>query len=205
MITKEEFQSVVPDVNWQYAAPYLDIIDEVLDSYEINTPIRKAHFLAQISHESGSFKFVKENLNYSANALYGVFRKYFPTLAAAALYARQPEKIANKVYANRMGNGDEASGEGWKYRGRGLIQLTGKDNYSAFSADVGQDFVSNPDLLTQPEWALASACWFWKKRGINKFADEDDIHMVTKKINGGFNGLEDRQHFLEEYKKLYDI
>lgn len=205
MITKEEFQSVVPDVSWKYASPYLDIIDEVLDSYQINTPLRKAHFLAQISHESGSFKFVKENLNYSANALYAVFRKYFPTLAAASLYARQPEKIANKVYANRMGNGDEASGEGWKYRGRGLIQLTGKDNYRSFSADAGQDFVANPDLLTQPEWALASACWFWKKRNINKFADEDDIHMVTKRINGGFNGLEDRQHFLEEYKKLYNI
>ena len=205
MITKEEFQALVPDVSWKYVSPYLDIYEAVLDKYEINTPLRKAHFLAQVSHESGSFKYVKENLNYSANALYAVFRKYFPTLAAAELYARQPEKIANKVYANRMGNGDEASGEGWKYRGRGLIQLTGKDNYTSFSADTGQDFVGNPDLVTQPEWALSSACWFWKKRNINRFADEDDIHMVTKRINGGFNGLEDRQHFLDEYKKLYNI
>ncbi|MFC4636512.1 glycoside hydrolase family 19 protein [Dokdonia ponticola] len=205
MITKEEFQSVVPDVNWKYIEPYLDIYEAILDQYEINTPLRKAHFLAQISHESGSFKYVSENLNYSAKALYAVFRKYFPTLAAAEAYARQPEKIANKVYANRMGNCDEASGEGWKYRGRGLIQLTGKDNYRSFSADAGQDFVANPSLVAQPEWALASACWFWKKRRINRYADADDIHMVTKLINGGFNGLEHRQHFLDEYKKLYKI
>jgi len=205
MITKQQFQTVVPDVNWKYIAPYLDIYIEVLEKYEINTPLRKAHFLAQISHESGSFKFVKENLNYSAKALFAVFRKYFPTLAAAELCARQPEKIANKVYANRMGNGNESSGEGWRYRGRGLIQLTGKDNYTSFSADTGQDFVTNPDLVTQPKWALSSACWFWKKRNINKFADADDIHMVTKRINGGFNGLEHRQHFLDEYKKLYNI
>ncbi len=205
MITKQQFQTVVPDVNWKYIAPYLDIYIKVLEKYEINTPLRKAHFLAQISHESGSFKFVKENLNYSAKALFAVFRKYFPTLAAAELCARQPEKIANKVYANRMGNGNESSGEGWRYRGRGLIQLTGKDNYTSFSADTGQDFVTNPDLVAQPKWALSSACWFWKKRNINTFADADDIHMVTKRINGGFNGLEHRQHFLDEYKKLYNI
>lgn len=205
MITKEEFQTFLPDVNWKYIEPYLGIYEAVLEKYEINTPLRKAHFLAQISHESGSFKFVSENLNYSAKALYAVFRKYFPSLAVAEGYARQPEKIANKVYASRMGNGDEASGEGWKYRGRGLIQLTGKDNYRSFSADAGQDFVANPDLVTQPEWALASACWFWKKRRINRYADTDDIHMVTKLINGGFNGLEHRQHFLDEYKRLYKI
>ncbi|WP_299208310.1 glycoside hydrolase family 19 protein [uncultured Dokdonia sp.] len=205
MITKEEFHKVVPDVNWQYIEPYLDIYEAILDHYEINTSLRKAHFLAQISHESGSFKFVSENLNYSAKALYAVFRKYFPTMAAAEEYARQPEKIANKVYANRMGNGDEASGDGWKYRGRGLIQLTGKDNYTSFSAATGQDFVANPTLVTQPEWALSSACWFWKKRRINRYADTDDIHMVTKLINGGFNGLEHRQHFLDEYKRLYNI
>ncbi|MEP0264102.1 glycoside hydrolase family 19 protein [Dokdonia sp.] len=205
MITKEQFQTIVPDVSWKFIEPYLGIYEEVLEKYEINTPLRKAHFLAQISHESGSFRFVIENLNYSAKALFAVFRKYFPTLAAAELCARQPEKIANKVYSSRMGNGDEASGEGWKYRGRGLIQLTGKDNYKAFSADTGQDFVANPDLVTQPEWALSSACWFWKKRKINQFADADDIHMVTKRINGGFNGLEHRQHFLDEYKRLYNI
>lgn len=205
MITKEQFQTVVPDVNWKYIEPYLDIYVAILDQYEINTPLRKAHFLAQISHESGSFKYVSENLNYSAKALYAVFRKYFPTLAAAEGYARQPEKIANKVYANRIGNGSEASGDGWKYRGRGLIQLTGKDNYKSFSEATGQDFVSNPELVAKPEWALSSAGWFWKKRRINRYADTDDIHMVTKLINGGFNGLEHRQHFLDEYKKLYTI
>ncbi len=205
MISEQEFKLIIPDVNWKYAQSYVSMFDTILPRYDINTPLRKAHFLAQVAHESGGFKFVSENLNYSAKALYGIFRKYFPTLAAAETYARQPEKIANKVYANRMSNGNEASGDGWKYRGRGLIQLTGKDNYSKFSGDAHQDFVGNPDLVATPEWALASACWFWKQRNINRYADADDIHMVTKKINGGYNGIENRQHFLDEFKKLYGI
>ncbi len=205
MITEENFKTLIPDVSWKYASKYVSLFDTVLPKYNINTPLRKAYFLSQVAHESGGFKFVTENLNYSAKALYGVFRKYFPTLEAANSYARQPEKIANKVYANRMGNGSESSGDGWKYKGRGLIQLTGKSNYQSLSDATGQDFISNPNTVSNPEWALTSACWYWQKRNINKYADADDIHMVTKLINGGYNGLQNRQHFLEEFKKLYKI
>jgi len=205
MITEKNFKTLIPDVNWRYASKYVPLFEVVLPKYTINTPIRKVHFLAQIAHESGGFKYVSENLNYSAKALYGVFRKYFPTIDAAQSYARQPEKIANKVYANRMGNGTETSGDGWKYRGRGLIQLTGKSNYQALSKATQKDFISNPELMTNPEWALTSACWYWQKRNINRYADTDDIHMVTKRINGGYNGLQNRQHLLNEFKKLYGI
>jgi len=205
MITEENFKAMIPDVSWNYASAYVSLFDTTLDRFEINSPLRKSHFLAQVGHESGGFKFVVENLNYSAKALYGMFRKYFPTLEAANAYARQPEKIANKVYANRMDNGTEQSGDGWKYRGRGLIQLTGKANYQMFSDDAQQDFIANPDRVARPEWALSSACWFWKKNNINRYADEDDIHMVTKRINGGYNGIEHRQHLLDEFKKLYNI
>ena len=205
MITKENFVPIISDVSWIHAQPYVALFDTILPRFEINTPLRKAHFLAQLAHESAGFKATTENLNYSAKALNGVFRKYFPTLESALAYERQPERIANKVYANRMGNGDEASGDGWKYRGRGLIQLTGKSNYEAFSKAVGQDFVNNPNLVATPEWALSSACWYWKNRNINKFADIDDIHMVTKYVNGGLNGLDHRQHFLEEFKNLYNV
>ncbi|MBQ4805147.1 glycoside hydrolase family 19 protein [Aquimarina sp. MMG015] len=205
MITEENFKTLIPDVNWHYANKYIPLFDIVLPKYEIDTPLRKAYFLSQVTHESGGFKFVTENLNYSAKALYGVFRKYFPSLDTASAYARKPEKIANKVYANRMGNGPESSGDGWKYKGRGLIQLTGKSNYSELSKNTAQDFTSNPSIVSNPKWALTSACWYWQKRNINKYADEDDIHMVTKLINGGYNGLQNRQHLLEEFKKLYKI
>ncbi|GAB5399467.1 MAG: glycoside hydrolase family 19 protein [Aureisphaera sp.] len=205
MITEENFKKIIPDVSWGNASKYVNLFDTTLPTYGIDTPLRKAHFLAQVAHESGGFKFVVENLNYSAKALYGVFRKYFPTMDLANQYARQPEKIANRVYANRMENGNEASGDGWKFKGRGLIQLTGKSNYKLFSNDAQQDFLDQPDLIASPQWALASACWFWKKNNINRYADTDDIHMVTKKINGGYNGLQSRQHFLDEFKKLYGI
>jgi putative chitinase len=135
-----------------------------LPNYGIDTPLRKAHFLAQVAHESGGFKFVVENLNYSASVLYNVFRKYFPNLDIANEYTRQQEKIANKVYANRMGNGNEASGEGWKFKGRGLIQLTGKNNFQQLSEASGQNFIDTPEKVSESEWALTSACWFWKKK-----------------------------------------
>lgn len=205
MITQENFKTIIPNVNWNYAQQYVILFDSILPKYDIDTPLRKAHFLAQVAHESGGFKFVTENLNYSAKALYGVFRKYFPTLDAANQYARKPEKIANKVYANRMGNGNETSGDGWRYKGRGLIQLTGKSNYKALSDATGQDFITTPEKVSEPDWALTSACWYWQKRKINRYADTDDIHMVTKLINGGYNGLQSREHFLEEFKKLYNI
>lgn len=205
MISEGEFKAVIPDVNWTYAQNYIGLLVTVLPKYGIDTPLRQAHFLAQVAHESGGFKFVEENLNYSAKALYGVFRKYFPNLEAAEGYARQKQKIANKVYANRLGNGSEASGDGWKYRGRGLIQLTGKANYQSFSNSAGIDAVANPEQVATPEYAMASACWYWQSRKINQYADADDLYMVTKRVNGGTNGIESRQHYLDEFKRLLKI
>ena len=178
---------------------YLPWVNMTMVRNDINTPVRQAMFLSQLAHESGSFRAVEENLNYSVEALRRVFRKYFPDDEIAAQYARQPEKIANRVYANRMGNGDEASGDGWKYRGRGLIQLTGKDNYTAFSLQANNEAIIKPDLVAQPELAAESAGWFWMINGLNKLADTGDVRAVTRRINGGFNGLADRE---AKYNKL---
>lgn len=171
----------------------------LLGSYHINTPLRLAHFFAQISHESG-LKPIGENLNYSKDGLLKTFGKYFNADNATS-YARKPEKIANKVYANRMGNGNEASGDGWKYRGRGFIQITGKYNYTTLSKDTRIDFLNNPDLLLTEANALISALWYWNKHKINLLADKNDIKGVTITINGGYNGLEDRTELLTEYLK----
>jgi putative chitinase len=184
----------------------IDSIPEVASKFGINTPLRVAHFLAQCGHESGGFKVTQENLNYSAKGLNGIFRKYFPTEAAAAAYARQPQKIANKVYANRMANGSEASGDGYKFRGRGYIQLTGRDNYTQFGKAIGVDIPSNPDLVSS-KYALASAAWFWSKNGLNKLADggasDSAVTSITKRVNGGTIGLADRiKHFKEYYHLL---
>lgn len=181
---------------------YIDALNKVLPVNNIDTPLRICHFLAQIIHESGHLKYNSENLNYSASALKSVFKKYFPTDELANQYARKPEMIANRVYANRMGNGNEASGDGWKYRGRGLIQLTGKNNYTACKDEMKIDIVNNPDLLLVPEYALKSACWFWNKNNLNQYADKDDIMTITKRINGGTNGLEDRQANLKKAKAI---
>ncbi len=178
-------------------------LNEMLPKYEINTVERVAAFLAQCGHESVDFTVLKENLNYSAEGLNKVFPKRFPTVAAAQPYNRNPEKIANKIYSDRMGNGPEASGEGFKYRGRGAIQLTGKDNYTAFSKSIGKtldETVAHTETLAG---AIESACWFWKKNGINEIADKLDITAMTKKINGGTIGLAERkQHFEENLVKL---
>jgi len=184
----------------------IDSIPEVAAKFGINTPLRVAHFLAQCGHESGGFRVTQENLNYSAKGLNGIFKKYFPTEAAAAAYARNPQKIANKVYASRMGNGAEASGEGYKFRGRGYIQLTGKDNYTAFGKSIGEDTISNPDLVAT-KYPLASAAWFFSKNGLNTIADRGadsaTVTAVTKRVNGGTIGLADRiKHFNEYYHLL---
>ena len=155
-----------------------------------------AHFFGQCAHESGNFKVFSENLNYSADGLTKIFKKYFPTLAAAQPYARKPEKIANKVYANRMGNGPESSGDGWKFRGRGPIQLTGKDNYTAFAQSIGRpDVLTNPDIVAT-ELAFESAIWFFNKNGLFAIADKGVtdavIGQITRRVNGGTHGLEDR-------------
>ena len=178
---------------------------DVISTYKIDTALRLAHFLAQTGHESAQFKAVSENLNYGAKGLRGIFGKYFPTDALAAAYERKPEKIANKVYASRMGNGDEASGDGYKYRGRGYIQLTGKDNYKAFDATVPEDITANPDLVAT-QYPLLSAAWFWNKNGLNAIADKgaDDatVTSVTKRVNGGTIGLPDRIKHFKEYHAL---
>ena len=171
----------------------------LFNSYHLNTNIRIAHFMAQIEHESG-LKTISENLNYSAKGLSQTFKKYFPDNVSANKYAKQPERIANKVYANRMGNGTEQSGDGWKYRGRGFLQITGKSNYLVLSKDTRIDFLNNPDLLLQEPNALIGALWFWSKNNLNSFADKDDIVTITKRINGGINGLEDRKLKLKKWK-----
>jgi putative chitinase len=180
-------------------------LPDTMTKFGIDTPIKLAHFLAQAGHESAGFKAVQENLNYGAKGLRGIFAKYFPTEAKALEYERKPEKIANLVYGGRMGNGPEASGEGYKYRGRGYIQLTGKDNYTAFSKAIGEDCVANPDLVAT-KYPLASAAWFFT-RCLPKCTDASEaaITAVTKCVNGGTIGLPDRiMHFKEYYNLLSD-
>jgi putative chitinase len=183
----------------------IDAIPDTAAKFGITTPLRLAHFLSQCGHESGGFKAVQENLNYGAKGLLGIFSKYFKTIAQATAYERKPEKIANLVYANRMGNGNEASGEGWKYRGRGYIQLTGKENYKAFDATVPEDITANPDLVAT-KYALASAAFFFKKNNLWSICDKgsspDVVTLVTKRVNGGTIGLADRQKHFKEYYNL---
>ena len=171
-------------------------LSNILPEYDIDTPKRVAAFMAQCGHESGGFTLMQENLNYSAKGLVGTFKKYFPTEAHAKPYERKPEMIANRVYANRMGNGDEASGEGWYFRGRGIVQITGKNNYTKCSQSLFESnvLIENPDLLLESEYAIHSACWFWSAARLNELSDIGDMKTMTKRINGGFIGLEDRIH-----------
>jgi putative chitinase len=193
----EKLKGHVPDV-------VIAQIPDCAAKFQINTALRLAHFLAQCGHESAGFKAIQENLNYSADGLNKIFGKYFKTVSAAA-YARQPEKIASRVYASRMGNGDEASKEGWKYRGRGYIQLTGKSNYAEFDKVVDDDIISNPDLVAS-KYALLSAAWYWNSRALNNSADKGAtdaaVTEVTKKVNGGTIGLADRIKHFKEYHAL---
>jgi len=187
---KEHLAQVIP------GNPYLDhwfhALSEILPEYDINSPKRVAAFLAQCAHESGGFKFLKENLNYKAESLVKVFPKYFKTLDEAKKYEKQPEKIANKIYGGRMGNGPESSGDGFRYCGRGLIQLTGKDNYTLFAASIDTPIEDIPEYLQTFEGAVQSACYFWESTGLNKEADAGDIKTMTRKINGGYIGLDNR-------------
>jgi putative chitinase len=188
--TKEQLGQIIS------GNPYLDqwfnALSEILPEYEINTPQRVASFVAQCAHESGGFRALKENLNYKAESLVKVFPKYFKTLDEARHYEKQPEKIANRIYGSRMGNGDEASGDGFRYCGRGLIQLTGKDNYSWFAASLEIPVEEVPEYLQTFEGAVQSACWFWETNNLNQWADKGDILTMTKRINGGTIGLDDR-------------
>lgn len=201
MLTADQFSKLFP--NCKDPEGWVDAMNEVFPKYEINTPQRIAAFIAQCGHESGGWRVFSENLNYSAKALDAVFGKYFVRAGRDANdYHRQPEKIANVVYANRMDNGDTDSGDGWRYRGRGPIQLTGRHNYTKFSNDMGVDAVDNPDMVSEDkEVALMSAIWYWNSNNLNKYADSGDIKKLTKRINGGYIGLEDRIHHWEEALK----
>jgi putative chitinase len=195
----EKLKGHIPDA-------VIAMIPAVAQKFQIDSALRLAHFLAQCGHESGGFRLTKENLNYSAKGLMGIFKKYFPTEALANQYARQPEKIANKVYGGRMGNGPESSGEGAKFCGRGYIQLTGKDNYTAFGKSIGEDVCANPQVVAE-KYALLSAAWFFNKNGLHKMADggatDAVVTSITKRVNGGTIGLADRiKHFKEYYHLL---
>jgi putative chitinase len=167
-------------------------LNDAATAYGIDSNLRLAAFIAQIAHESGHFNHIVENLNYSAQGLCKTWPKRFPTIESANPYHRKPEAIANFVYSNRMGNGDEQSGDGWKYRGRGLIQLTGKNNYADLSMALGIDLLADPDKLTEPTYAALSAAWYWSRNDLNQWADKKDIRALTKKINGGLIGIEER-------------
>jgi putative chitinase len=200
-ITREQLQQIIP------RNPYIDqwcsALNQLLPDYGIDTPQRVAAFLAQCAHESGGFVFLKENLNYKWASLRKVFPKYFPTDELAQAYEKQPEKIANRIYGSRMGNGDEASGDGFRYCGRGLIQLTGKNNYEAFAESIETPVAEIPAYLETFEGAVQSACWFWETNNLNQFADTDDIKTMTRRINGGFIGLEDRIKHYEHARHVF--
>jgi putative chitinase len=189
--TRDQLAEMIPKN--PYIKEWFEALNDILPEYDITTPQRVAAFLAQCAHESGGFVFLKENLNYKAASLRRVFPKYFPDDATAAQYAGKGEMIANRVYANRMGNGDEASGDGFRYCGRGLIQLTGKHNYTFFAGSLDIPVEEASEYLQTFEGAVQSACFFWEQSKLNQYADSGDILTMTKRINGGTIGLEDRQ------------
>jgi putative chitinase len=189
-ITQKQLSSMLPGN--PYIEHWCEALNKILPDYEINTPSRIAAFVAQTAHESGGYTALHENLNYKAESLCRVWPKYFNS-GNANDYAHQPEKIANRAYSNRMGNGDEASGDGWRYCGRGLIQLTGKSNYQAFADSIETDISEIPAFLQTFEGAVQSACWFWEANNLNKCADAGNIEKMTQIINGGQLGIEDRK------------
>lgn len=195
MITLELLQAMCPKTKKSILEGYLEPLNTVAEYYDMfANPKRVAAFLAQTAHESGGFTAIKENLNYSKDGLRKIFGKYFPTDELAQQYARQPEKIANRVYANRMGNGPEESGDGYRFCGRGLIQLTGRQNYTKLAADLGISVEETAQYLETPNGAVSSAGWFWDNNNLNQYCDRDDFVTLTKRINGGTIGLADRQH-----------
>jgi len=187
MVSKEQLKELHIDPVWESA------LNTTFDRFDISTPFRQAAFIGQAAHESGNFKMLVENLNYRAETLMKVWPKRFPTLEFAKQYERDPKKIANSVYANRMGNRDEASGDGFRFRGRGLFQTTGHAGYYHAGQALGEDFVMQPDLVATPQYAALTAGFFWSTHKLNQYADSRDYKMMTKKINGGFIGLADRE------------
>lgn len=198
MLTLSQLKQLLPKnpyvEHWHHA------LEQLFPDYDINTPRRMAAFIAQCSHESGGFMVLKENLNYKPASLRKLFSKYFPTDELAQQYCAKPNKqaaIANRIYGNRMGNGDESSGDGYRFCGRGLIQLTGRSNYQSFADSLEMNINDVPEYLATFEGAAQSACWFWETNGLNKYADSGDILGLTKRINGGTIGLEDRKKHYE--------
>ena len=186
MVNKQQLQSMHIGEQW------VDALNDTFQRFNILTPIQQASFIGQCGHECGQFKVLEENLNYRAETLMKLWKSRFPTIEVANEYARNPKKIANKVYASRMGNRDEASGDGYRFRGRGCIQLTGHANYFHAGQACSEDFVMNPDLVATPKYAAMTAGWFWSTHKLNQYADTRDFLMMTKKINGGTIGLDDR-------------
>lgn len=186
MVNSQHLQAMRIDPVW------VDALNETFQRFNILTPIQQASFIGQCGHECGNFRILEENLNYRAETLMKLWKARFPTIEIANEYARNPKKIANKVYANRMGNRDEASGDGYRFRGRGCIQLTGHANYFHAGQSCGEDFVMQPDLVATPRYAAMTAGWFWDTHKLNQYADQQDFLMMTKKINGGTIGLDDR-------------
>jgi putative chitinase len=195
MITLDILRAICPKTKPAILESYVEPINTVGQYYEMfDNPKRIAGFLAQVAHESGGFTAIKENLNYSAKGLMTTFKKYFPDEATAKQYEKKPEKIANRVYANRMKNGPEESGDGYRFCGRGLIQLTGRDNYTKFAQALDMSIEDTVAYLETPNGALVSAAWFWDNNKLNQYCDRDDFVTLTKRINGGTIGLEDRKH-----------
>jgi len=195
-MTNEQLQALGIDQKW------LKPLNDTFEKYQINTPTRQAAFIGQCSHESSNFKVLEENLNYSAKGLMATWPSRFPTLEEATKYERNPEKIANKVYGGRADLGNIEDGDGWKFHGRGVIQLTGRSNYTNCGEALGQSFSNEPSTLLEPQWACMSAGWFWNKKGLNAIADNEDWTTITKRINGGTIGLQDR---IEKIHKAMDI
>lgn len=195
-MTNEQLQALGIDAKW------LEPLNKTFEKYEINTPVRQAAFIGQCGHESNSFKVLQENLNYSAKGLVATWPSRFHDVEYAAEYERKPERIANKVYGGRADLGNTEDGDGWRFSGKGLIQLTGRNNFKTCGDALGVDLISNPELLLEPMWACLSAGWFWNKRGLNALADNEDWNTITKRINGGIHGLQDR---IDQTHKAMDI
>jgi len=195
-MTNEQLQALGIDAKW------LDLLNKTFEKYEINTPVRQAAFIGQAQHESNNFKSLEEGLNYSASRLMAVWPSRFPSLDVANQYANNPEKLANKVYGGRADLGNTEDGDGYKFHGRGIFQLTGRSNYTVCGLALGKPFAEHPELLLDPENACLSAGWFWNKRGLNSVADDQYWELLTKRINGGLNGLQDR---IDRTHKAMDI
>lgn len=207
VITQAQLLRAVPETYKPRIDEFVAYFQQWAYTFDVDTPLRVAHFLSQVWHESGNLRWTEENLNYSAKGLLNTFPKYFKNMEEAEEYAYHPIKIANKVYGNRMGNGNEASGDGWRFRGRGLIGTTGRANYQEYADSdfcVG-NLMANPDLLSKAPGCVKSALFFWWKNGCNKFADADDCVGLTKRINGGTNGLANRQYLLRRFRREFGL